>query len=118
VFFQFENEKLILRKVKFWNMPFLDLSEVEKVWLKTKQIVLNGEIVKETKINKKGQEIRFTNFPNKKYSSVSHVRPHATNSFDTYTLPTIDKFTKKNEYTKHCFWLNNTYVRDKIFYHK
>jgi DNA mismatch repair protein MutH len=118
VFFQFENEKLVLRKVKFWNMSFLDLIEVEKVFLKTKQIVHNGEIVKETKINKKGQEIRFTNFPNKKYSTVSHVRPHAAKSYDTYTLPAIDKLTKKNEYTKHCFWLNNTYVRDNIFYDK
>lgn len=32
VFFQFENEKLVLRKVKFWNMPYKDLIEVEKVW--------------------------------------------------------------------------------------
>lgn len=117
VFFQFENEKLILRKVKFWNMPYLDLIEVEKVWTKTKQIVAKGEIVKEIKTNKNGKEIRFTNFPSKKFSSISHVRPHATNALDAYELPRKDKITKQNEYTKHCFWLNNTYVKNEI-YHK
>jgi DNA mismatch repair protein MutH len=115
VFFQFENEKLILRKVKFWNMPYLDLLEAEKVWTKTKQIVAKGEIVKEIKTNKKGQEIRFTNFPSKKFSSVSHVRPHAKDASDTFILPKKDKLTKKNEYTKHCFWLNNTYVKNEIY---
>ena len=115
VFFQFENEKLILRKVKFWNMPYLDLIEVEKVWAKTKQIIAKGEIVKEIKTNKKGKEIRFTNFPSKKFSSISHVRPHATNALDTYELPKKDKLTKQNEYTKHCFWLNNTYVKNEIY---
>ena len=115
VFFKFQNEKLILRKVKFWNMPYLDLIEVEKVWKKTKQIVAKGEIVKEIKTDKKGKEIRFTNFPGKKFSSVSHVRPHATNSLDTYELPKRDKLTNQNEYTKHCFWLNNTYVKNEIY---
>ncbi|MFY7938565.1 MAG: Sau3AI family type II restriction endonuclease [Flavobacterium sp.] len=115
VFFQFENEKLVLKKVKFWNMPYLDLIEVEKVWLKTKQIVSKGEIVKEIKTNKKGKEIRFTNFPSKKFSSISHVRPHATNALDTFELPKKDKLTKQNEYTKHCFWLNNTYVKNEIY---
>ena len=115
VFFQFENEQLVLRKVKFWNMPYADILEAEKVWAKTKDIVEKGEIVKEIKTNKKGKEIRFTNFPSKKFSSISHVRPHATNALDTYELPKKDKVTKLNEYTKHCFWLNNTYVKNEIY---
>jgi DNA mismatch repair protein MutH len=115
VFFQFQNDKLILRKVKFWNMPYLDLIEVENVWTKTKQIVAEGEIVKEIKTNKNGKEIRFTNFPSKKFSSISHVRPHATNALDTFELPKKDKLTNQNEYTKHCFWLNNTYVKNEIY---
>jgi DNA mismatch repair protein MutH len=110
VFFQFENKELVLRKVKFWNMPFADIQEAEKVWTKTKEVVAKGNIVKEIK-----NGIRYTNFPNKKFNSVSHVRPHATNAADTYLLPTKDKLTKTKEYTKHCFWLNNTYVRDKIY---
>ena len=118
VFFQFENEKLVLRKVKFWNMPYTDLLEVEKVWTKTQEIVAKGEIVKEIKTDKNGKEVRFTNFPSKKFSSISHVRPHATNALDTYPLPKKDKLTKQMEYTKHCFWLNNSYVRDEIYLKK
>jgi DNA mismatch repair protein MutH len=110
VFFQFDNKQLVLRKVKFWNMPYSDILEAEKVWAKTKAIVSNGEIVKEIK---KG--IRLTNFPNKKFNSVSHVRPHASNAADTYPLPTRDNLTNLTEYTKQCFWLNNIYVRDEIY---
>lgn len=110
VFFQFENEQLVLRKVKFWNMPYADILEAEKVWAKTKEIVSKGKIVKEVI-----GTTRYTNFPNKSFNSVSHVRPHATNAADTYPLPTKDKLTKAKEYTKHCFWLNNTYVRDEIY---
>ncbi|MFC5284145.1 Sau3AI family type II restriction endonuclease [Pedobacter alpinus] len=110
VFFQFENEQLVLRKVKFWNMPYADILEAEKVWVKTKEIVSKGKIVKEVI-----GSTRYTNFPNKSFNSVSHVRPHATNAADTYPLPTRDKLTKAKEYTKHCFWLNNTYVRDEIY---
>ena len=115
VFFKFENKKLVLKKVKFWNMPYLDILEAEKVWAKTKEIVTKGEIVKEIKTNKNGKEIRFTNFPSKKFSSVSHVRPHAKDASDTFELPKKDKLTKQNEYTKHCFWLNNTYVKNEIY---
>jgi DNA mismatch repair protein MutH len=115
VFFQFENEKLVLRKVKFWNMPYSDLLEVEKVWTKTQKIVAKGEIVKGFKTDKNGKVSRETNFPNKEFSSISHVRPHAKDASDTYPLPKQDKLTKQMEYTKHCFWLNNSYVRDEIY---
>jgi DNA mismatch repair protein MutH len=110
VFFQFEKAELVLRKVKFWNMPYADILEAEKVWEQTKSIVQKGKIVREVK-----NGIRYTNFPNKTFNHVSHVRPHATNAADTYPLPTKDKLTKAKEYTKHCFWLNNTYVRDEIY---
>jgi len=110
VFFQYEGKKLVLRKVKFWNMPYDDIVEAERVWSKTKDIVSNGNIVKEIK---KG--IRYTNFPSKKFSKVSHVRPHARNSKDVFPLSVKDKITGMDKYTKHCFWLNNTYVRDEIF---
>jgi DNA mismatch repair protein MutH len=115
VFFQFEKEKLVLRKVKFWNMPYSDLLEVEKVWLKTQEIIKNGEIVKGFKTDKNGKISRETNFPSKKFSSISHVRPHAKDTSDTHPLPTMDQLTKENEYTKHCFWLNNTYVKNEIY---
>jgi DNA mismatch repair protein MutH len=110
VFFQLENDVLVLRKVKFWNMPYQDIEKAKEVWAKTKEIVINGEIVKEIKRKK-----RYTNFPSTKFNSVSHVRPHANNALDTYPLHTQDKVTQENAYTKQCFWLNNTYVRDEIY---
>lgn len=110
VFFQFENGKLALRKVKFWNMPYFDILNARKVWLKTKDIVSKGNIVKRIE-----GKTRYTNFPKKSFNSVAHVRPHAKNAADIYPLPTKDKLTKAKEYTKHCFWLNNTYVRDEIY---
>jgi len=111
VFFQFEGNHLILKKVKFWNMPFADMEKAKEVWHRTKEIVENGDIVKKFK-----GVTRYTNFPSKKFSTVSHVRPHAQNANDTYPLPVTDKVTNEKAYTKHCFWLNNTYVRDEIYF--
>ncbi len=110
VFFQYSNTELILRKVKFWNMPSNDIAEAKKVWEKTKNLIETGSIV-----NGIRNEKRKTNFPGKSFNSVAHVRPHAKNANDTYKLPISDRLTKLNEYTKHCFWLNNSYVRDEIY---
>lgn len=115
VFFQFQGDKLILRKVKFWNMPYSDLLEVEKVWNKTQEVVAKGEIVRDFKTDKKGKVRRLTNFPDKDFNGVSHVRPHAKDASDTYPLPKKDKLTKEKKYTKHCFWLNSSYVKDEIY---
>jgi DNA mismatch repair protein MutH len=115
IFYQFEKEELILRKVKFWNMPYSDILEAKKVWSKTREIIENGQIIKVVRIDRNGKEVRLTNFPNKKFNSISHVRPHAKNASDSYPLPVKDKLTKLNVYTKHCFWLNNAYIRDEIY---
>ena len=118
IFFRYENNNLKLQKVKFWNMPFSDIKEVRKMWLKTKCIIKNGNIVKEIKFDKNNKEIRLTNFPNKNFNLISHVRPHAQNSSDTFSLVKIDNLTKVKEYTKHCFWLNASYIRDSIYLEK
>ncbi len=111
VFYQFEGENLILRKVKFWNMSYSDILEAKSVWDKMKTTVSKGEIVKE--VTNKG--IRKTYFPKKSENRISHVRPHARNANDTYDLPVADKLTGLTEFTKHCFWLNASYVRDEIY---
>ena len=46
---------------------------------------------------------------------ISHVRPHARNSADTYNLPVVDKLTGQTKFTKHSFWLNATYVKNEIY---
>ena len=70
IFFQFEGEELILRKVKFWNMPNSDILKAKEVWSKTKEIIRNGQIIKDIKTDRNGKEVRLTNFPNKKFSSI------------------------------------------------
>jgi hypothetical protein len=115
IFFQYSGEDLVLRRVKFWNMPNEHISAVEAVWKKTKEVVLNGEIVSHIKTNASGKKTRVTNFPGKKFSNISHVRPHAIDANDTFPLPFEDNYTKSNSYTKHCFWLNNSYIRDEIY---
>jgi len=111
VFYQFEKEKLILRKVKFWNMPYSDILEAKNVWEEMVKTLANGEIVKE--VTDKG--VRKTFFPKKTENRISHVRPHARNKEDTYELSIADKLTGLTEYTKHCFWLNASYVKDEIY---
>lgn len=111
VFYQFVNDKLVLKKVKFWNMPQADIKEAKKVWNITKKNIKTGFIVKE--ITETGR--RLTYFPKKIENRVSHVRPHAKNANDTYPLPKKDKLTGMNEYTKHCFWLNARYVKEEIY---
>lgn len=111
VFYQFEGEDLILRKVKFWNMPHSDILTAKNAWEEMVKTVSNGEIVKE--VTEKG--VRKTYFPKKTENKVSHVRPHARNAADTYDLPVADKLTGLTEYTKHCFWLNASYVKDEIY---
>ena len=47
-------------------------------------------------------------------NAVCHVRPHGRNANDTIKLPVHDKLTGATEYTKQCFWINNSYIK-KIF---
>ena len=69
VFYQFEKEKLILRKVKFWNMQHSDILEVKNVWEEMVKTLANGEIVKE--VTDKG--VRKTFFPKKISSPTEYV---------------------------------------------
>lgn len=111
VFYQLEADKLILRKVKFWNMSQSDIKEVERVWSVTKKNIKAGKIVQS--ISDSGR--RLTYFPKKAENRISHVRPHALNANDTYPLPFKDRFTGLRDYTKHCFWLNAKYVKEEIY---
>ena len=74
-----------------------------------KKIIFNGNLVKELKRGK-----RVTNFPKPSENGVLHVRPHALNSNDVFILPTVDKLTGLNYYTKHSFWLNKEFIKQKI----
>ena len=88
---------------QFWNIPYNDLEiEVKSVWEKTKKVIEEGLVI--TELNGK----KTNNLPKQKDNRVSHVRPHARNAADTYPLP------DGREYTKQCFWLNNSYIYSQI----
>jgi DNA mismatch repair protein MutH len=112
VIFKFDSDKVLrFYDIKLWNMPLEDLDQAfKKVWQKTKDLVNNGDIVK--RISKLG--IRTTYFPTKSDNPVGHVRPHAQNAQNTYPLPVKDQLTGLETYTKHSFWLNNTYILKQI----
>ena len=100
----------IFKGIKLWNMPISILdNEVKLVWERTREIISSGNIVKYIRHGK-----NYSNFPDKSFNRVSHVRPHARNLNDRYDLPVRDKLTLLTTYPKHCFWLNNNYVREII----
>ncbi len=111
MFFVFKMKKgeYVFNGIKLWNMPELILeNEVKTMWEKTFEIIKNGNIVK--KIDDNGY--RITNFPGMSENKVCHVRPHARDAKDTFSLPVADKLTGQKDYTKHCFWLNNNYLEE------
>ncbi|MEG1566028.1 MAG: Sau3AI family type II restriction endonuclease, partial [Bacilli bacterium] len=100
----------IFKGIKLWNMPEFDIeTSVMEMWKSTYNTIRSGNIIKS--IN---NGIRKTNFVGMSENKVCHVRPHGRNSKDVCKLPFADKLTGVNEYTKHCFWINNTYIK-KIF---
>lgn len=109
LFFIFRERKgeYIFKGSKLWNIPLNILdTNVKAVWEKTREIINDGKIV--AYVNDKG--VRKTNFPGMKDSFVCHVRPHARDASDCFPLPVVDKETGLNEYTKHSFWINATYL--------
>lgn len=110
IFFKESDKSFVLDKAVYWNMSSEHITEAQKVWEETKQLIKEGRIVKEIKNGR-----RYSYFPDSKSNLVSHVRPHAKNAQDTYKLPVNDIHTGLNDYTKHCFWLNREYVKDYIY---
>ena len=89
-------------------MPELDIeNHVMNMWNNTYNTVISGNIVKSINNN-----IRKTNFVGMSENPVCHVRPHGKNANDTCKLPVPDKLTGATEYTKHCFWINNNYIKN------
>lgn len=106
--FKKENSEYVFKGIKLWNMPETDIeTSVMDMWKKTYNTIKTGNIVKTIH---KG--IRKTNFVGMSENEVCHVRPHGLNANDVCKLPVPDKLTGATEYTKHCFWINNTYIRE------
>ena len=85
-------------------------SKVKSMYEKTQEVVRTGNIV--NYIDERGR--RITNFPGMSDNGVCHVRPHGRDSRDTISLPVKDKVTGAIEFTKQCFWFNNSYLKEII----
>ena len=106
--FKCENGEYVFKDIKIWNMPEMDIQTwVMDMWKKTYNTIKLGNIVRYI-IDGKSK----TNFVGSSENRVCHVRPHGRDSKDTFKLPVADKLTGATEYTKHCFWINNSYIKD------
>ena len=83
-----DKRKMKLVKVFFWNMPYNDLKETERLWEDTKQKVCNGD---------------YDHFITSKANGICHVRPHGTKGQTVLT-------SQGNRVQPKCFWLNNDYI--------
>lgn len=92
VFREDENGDLRLEKAAYWNMPYLDRQEAQRVWEDTKRRV----------------SIDASDLPKSTESHVAHVRPKAKNALDTLLTPQGTNLVKK------CFWLNRKYIGEII----
>ena len=98
----------IFKGIKLWNMPEFDIeTSVMEMWKSTYNTIKSGNIIKSIT-----NGIRKTNFVGMSENGVCHVRPHGRDSKDVCKLPVADKLTGVNEYTKHCFWINNKYIKE------
>lgn len=102
-------------KVKFWSIPdeILDTAG-RKVFEELKEVLLSGNIVRGFRTDKNGKTIRLNNFPKSASNNYIHIRPHGEDGSDTNPLPVPDRLTGVAEYTKQCFWLKKSYVKEII----
>lgn len=99
----------VFKGIKLWNMPESIIeSKVKDMYERTQDVIKNGNIVNH--IDNRGR--RITNFPGMSHNGVCHVRPHGNNSKDTKPIPVRDKVTGADRYTKQCFWINNSYLKE------
>jgi DNA mismatch repair protein MutH len=80
-------------KGQFWNMPYEDRVEAERVWYETIVRIKAG---------------KANDLPSKKFSTVAHIRPHGRNAGDTLPAPGGLEVVKK------CFWLNASYLAEQL----
>ena len=102
IFQQRADGQYVFDRVMFWNIPNVDLEQVRLVWERTVHIIREGVQLIPT-----ARGIS-NNLPKKTENPVAHVRPHGIDASDKLPLPDGRMMTKQ------CFWLNNTYIAERI----
>lgn len=77
-----------LLMVAYWNMPYEDRLEAQRVWEEAKRRVSLEQLP----------------LPQASESRVAHVRPKGQNRQDTQLMPSGSRWGKQ------CFWLNSAYI--------
>lgn len=88
VFAEEDDGNEVFRGAKFWNMPYSDRLEAERVWEETKRRV----------------QIDATDLPTASESEIAHVRPKARDGRDKAPTP------QGGMHVKQAFWLNANYI--------
>lgn len=103
-----------LRKCFFYTLTKSDLWNIEKVYNKTRDVLVNGNVL----IRVKGSSKIFNRFPKMKDNPVAHIRPHASKADYTKNGKFSDYIPSDNIWmTKQCFWLNSRFIKSIIFKH-
>lgn len=102
IFNEDDTGEYIFSRIKFWHMSEKDLYEAHNVWEKTVETIRNG-----VELEFDGRITR-NNLPSASESPVAHVRPHAKNAQDVYSLPDGRMMTKQS------FWLNRGYIENIV----
>jgi hypothetical protein len=109
--FKMEHGEYVFKGIKLWNMSEVTIeTKVKLMYEKTQNVIRTGSIVNH--IDNRGR--RITNFPGMSDNGVCHVRPHGRNAQDVAYLPVKDKVTGMQEFTKQCFWFNNSYIKEIV----
>ncbi|MCD1147509.1 hypothetical protein LQU94_05215 [Peptoniphilus sp. KCTC 25270] len=100
VVFQFDDEEnLIFKGIKLWNMPEETIQgEIYGLWKDVRDKLEKG-----VKLEKSSRGIK-NNLPDSSFNGVAHIRPKARNAEDKVQLPDGQMITKQT------YWLNSSYV--------
>lgn len=108
VVFQYNDEdELVFKGVKLWNMPKSTLeNEVYDMWKQVRKKLAEGV---EITAQPWGESVRYTNnLPKESENDVTHIRPKARNTADKTLLPDGQSITKQT------YWLNRNYIGEIV----
>lgn len=96
---------VLFQRIKVVKIPPYDLEHgLKEVWEETKKLILENELVINSKVQKNGKTRRANNLPGIRFNGVAHLRAGGSDGNDTIMLPSGLQIAKQR------FWLNAEYV--------